>query len=98
MISSGLLVWNNADPPAPGCLPGLRPLRRRGAREGGAAGPSVEGGCEELPELRPSWRFSSATSVRSCSITRACEAISERRSSRDGSSDPDTPDDQHTAA
>ncbi len=62
MTSSGSLVWNNADPPAPGCLPGRRPLRRRAARDGDTAGPSAEGGCEELPELRPSRRFSSATS------------------------------------
>ena len=51
MTSSGSLIWNNADPPAPGCLPGLPPLRRRAARDGDTAGPSAEGGCEELPRV-----------------------------------------------
>ena len=59
MISSGSLIWNNADPPAPGCLPGRRPLRAPRRTRGDTAGPSVEGGCEELPEFRPSRRFNS---------------------------------------
>jgi hypothetical protein len=103
MTSSGFPIWNNADPPAPGCFPGRRALRRRVAREGGVAGPSA-GGCDELPELRPSCRSNSAIRwswvvIRavSSSITRACCSTSARSSSRDGCSDPDTAHDQHTA-
>jgi hypothetical protein len=95
MTSSGSLICNNADPPAPGCLPGLRPLRRRATRDGDAPGPSAEGGCEELPELRPSRRLSSTTSACNASIVRACASITARSSSRDGSSDPDTAHDHH---
>jgi hypothetical protein len=96
MTSSGLPTRSNADPPAPGCLPGRRPLRRRVDRDSGVAGPSAEGGCEEFRELRPNCRFSSATSIRSSSINRACASITASNSSRDGSSDPDTQHDQHT--
>ena len=90
--------WSGTTPTRPrrAAYPGAGPLRRRAAREGDTAGPSVEGGCEELLELRPSRRFSSATSACNCSIVRACASISARSSSRDGCSDPDTAHDQHT--
>jgi hypothetical protein len=103
MTSLGLLTGNNADPPAPACFPGRRGLRRRSARDGDTAGPSVEGGCEEFRELRLNCRSNSAirascapTRAVSSSITRACDSISARSSSRDGCSNPDTTHDQHT--
>jgi hypothetical protein len=83
-------------------------LRRRAASRGAghydvvsnavprAAGPSVEGGCDEFCELRPNRRSSSATRAVSSSIRRVCASISAIRSSRDGCSDPDTPHDQQT--
>lgn len=103
MTAFGLLIGNNADPPAPGCFPGRRALRRRSARDGDTAGPSAEGGCDEFRELRPNCRSNSAirascaaTRAVSTSITRACDAINARSSSRDGCSTPDTTHDQHT--
>jgi len=49
-------------PGAPGCLPGLRPLPRRGLRSGGLfpGRSSVLGGIDEFPEFREISRSSRA--------------------------------------
>ena len=77
----------------------------RAARDGDTAGPSAEGGCEELRELRPNRRSNSAIRAscveiraESSSITRACDSTSARSSSRDGCSTPDTTHHQHVSS
>ena len=82
-------------PGVPGCLPGDRPVGARDGRDG-LAGPSDDGGLEELPEFCANRRCNSTTRASSrsircacSSITRAWAATNASNSSRDGST-PDT--------
>ena len=70
MISSGSATWRSVEDSAPGCFPGLRPLRPRSDRSLGffLYGLSDDGGFDDVEESLPRRRSISATRSLSAAI------------------------------
>jgi hypothetical protein len=87
---SGSGTCRNVKPGSPGCLPGNRPDGSRRDRGGALPGPSADGGFDDVRDVNPNRRLSSAFSARNSSITRACSATNaSNTASRSSSSTMD---------
>lgn len=84
--SSGASTCRNVKPAPPGCLPGARPVRSRLDFGGALAGPSDEGGFDDVRESLPSNASSSATRRINTSLrARSCSIVASRRASASSS-------------